>query len=83
MADRSSSSGSVSSRKLLAQRAAALARFAKWEANHPASLSPAAAIGAIGALFETLPPASRTRPVDPAGVMAFHQLLSALSERRR
>jgi hypothetical protein len=55
------------------ERAAALERFADWEASHPARLSPGVALEAIGALYQLLPPAGRRRPVDPAGVMALHE----------
>ena len=57
----------------------ALERFAVWEATHPIRLSPSAALEAIGALYELLPPSGRRRPVDPAGVMALHATLSILS----
>ena len=59
-------------------RAAALEQFAVWEASHPIRLSPGAALEAIGALYELLPPSGRRRPVDPAGVMALHATLSLL-----
>ena len=61
------------------ERAEALERFAAWEATHPSRLSPSAALEAIGALYEVLPPSARCRPVDPAGVMALHQTLSRLA----
>jgi hypothetical protein len=56
-------------------REAALARFARWEADHPAHLEPAAAIAAVAALYDLLPASSRLRAPDPSGVMAFHALL--------
>jgi hypothetical protein len=60
------------------ERAEALGRFSAWEAAHPIRLSPGAALEAIGALYELLPPSARRRPVDPSGVMAFHQALGIL-----
>ena len=63
-------------------RAAALERFARWEACHPQHLSPAAALAAAAALYELLPAESRTRPVDPSGVMAFHALLARAAAAR-
>jgi hypothetical protein len=56
-------------------RAAALDRFARWEAEHPARVAAAVAIGAVTALYELLPPGSRRRAPDPSGVMVFHALL--------
>jgi hypothetical protein len=59
-------------------REAALERFARWEEEHPATFSPAAAIAAATALYELLPAESRVRAVDPSGVMAFHAILSRI-----
>ena len=42
-------------------------------------LTPAAAISAIGRLYELLPPESRRRAVDPAGVARMHEALRHLS----
>jgi hypothetical protein len=61
------------------ERAEAFERFALWEATHPIRLSPGAALEAIGALYELLPPSARRRRVDPAGVMTLHETLSLLS----
>ena len=61
------------------ERTRALEQFAAWEATHPARLSGPAALEAIGALYELLPPSGRSRPVDPTGVMALHKMLDALS----
>ena len=61
------------------ERAEAFERFALWEASHPIRLSPSAALEAIGALYDLLPPSGRERPVDPAGVMALHRTLRLLS----
>ena len=64
---------------LLRVRSEALARFATWEASHAIKLTPAAAIAAIGTLYRLLPPESRRRPVDPAGVARMHEALRHLS----
>ena len=56
-------------------REAALARFERWEADHPAHLGPGAALAAVAALYDLLPVSSRLRAPDPSGVMAFHALL--------
>ena len=42
-------------------------------------LSPAAAIAAIGTLYDLLPAESRRRAVDPAGVARMHEALRHLS----
>jgi hypothetical protein len=60
----------------IAARQAALQRFARWEDRHPAMLTPSAAVAAASALYDMLSAESRSRPVDPAGVMTFHALLS-------
>ena len=60
-------------------RAPALARFEAWESSHAMRLTPAAAISAIGRLYELLPPESRRRAVDPAGVARMHEALRHLS----
>jgi hypothetical protein len=57
-------------------RAAAFERFARWEAEHPAKLTPAAAIAAATALYDLIPAESRVRAVDPSGVMTLHALMS-------
>ena len=57
-------------------REAALKRFARWEAEHPASRPASAAIAAVAALYELLPPESRRRAPDPSGVIAFHELMA-------
>ncbi len=56
-------------------REAALARFARWEADHPTRLEPAAAIAGVAALYDLLPASSRLCPPDPSGIMAFHAAL--------
>ena len=63
---------------LVRQRAEALARFAEWEASHPAMMSPEAAVASIGALYELLPAASRQRQIDTAGVRRMHDALRHL-----
>jgi hypothetical protein len=65
---------------LLRLRAEGLARFATWESSHVMRLTPAAAIAAIGTLYRLLPPESRRRPVDPAGVARMHEALRHLSQ---
>jgi hypothetical protein len=60
-------------------RARAFARFAEWEAAHPATLTPAAAVASIGALYQLLPSASRQRPIDTAGIARMHDALRRLS----
>lgn len=67
-------------RGLLRVRAEAWARFAMWESSHVTRLTPAAAIAAIGTLYCLLPPESRRRPVDPAGVARMHEALRHLSQ---
>jgi hypothetical protein len=42
-------------------------------------LTPAAAVAAIGTLYELLPPESRRWPVDPSGVARMHDALRRLS----
>ena len=64
---------------LLRIRAHALARFATWESSHGMRLTPAAAIAAIGTLYQLLPPESRRRSVDPSGVTRMHERLRHLS----
>jgi hypothetical protein len=64
---------------LLRARIAGFERFAKWEATHPASLTPAAAVASIGALYALLPIQARRRPIDPSGVGRMHDALRHLS----
>ena len=63
----------------LRARADALARFAEWALLHPATLTPEAAVAAIGSLYELLPAASRQRRIDTAGVARLHDALRRLS----
>jgi hypothetical protein len=42
-------------------------------------LTPAAAVAAIGTLYQLLPPESRRRAIDPAGVARMHEALRHLS----
>jgi hypothetical protein len=65
--------------KLARARAEALARFAEWESTHPATMTPAAAVAAVGALYSLLPVSSRHRPVDPSGVACLQRALGHLS----
>jgi hypothetical protein len=64
---------------LVRERADCFARFAAWEASHPARLPPAAAVAAIGALYQLLPPTSRRRPIDTSGVARLHAALRHLT----
>lgn len=64
---------------LLRVRAEALARFAIWESSHVMRLTPAAAVAAIGTLYQLLPPESRRRAIDTAGVARMHETLRHLS----
>jgi hypothetical protein len=64
--------------KMLRARAEGLARFAEWEASNPMPLTPGAAVAAIGALYRLLPPASRQRPVNTAGVARMQDALRHL-----
>ena len=63
----------------LRARADALARFAEWASSHPTRLTPEAAVGAIGSLYELLPAASRHRRIDTAGVARLQDALRRLS----
>lgn len=63
---------------LLHRRAEGFARFAQWEASHPATMTPGVAVASIGALYELLPAASRRRPVDASGVSRLHEALRHL-----
>ena len=60
-------------------RTEALARFAAWESSHVMRLTPAAAVAAIGTLYQLLPPESRRRAIDTAGVARMHEALRHLS----
>ena len=64
---------------LIRERARAFEQYAAWAADHPARVSAGAGLEAIGAIYELLPRASRSRPVDPAGVMTLHKTLGALA----
>jgi hypothetical protein len=64
---------------LLRARTERLERFAIWSSLHPPMLTPAAAVASIGSLYQLLPPASRQRPVDTAGVARMHAVRRLLS----
>ena len=64
---------------LLRIQAEALARFATWGVVHVMRLTSAAAVAAIGTLYQLLPPASRRRAINPAGVARMHEALRHLS----
>lgn len=69
-------------RAALLARAAALQRFARWEASHQAPLSASAAIAGIAALYELLPREDRSRPPDPTGVRTLHALMARVAAGR-
>jgi len=64
---------------LVRRRATSLDRYAQWESTHPTVLGSAAALEAIGALYEILPTAVRERPVDASGVICLHRILKHVS----
>ena len=66
-------------RKLVRQRAEALSRFSDWEARHPTYLDAAAAVAAIGFLYDQLPPEGRVRTVDVSGIQCMRRVLAVLS----
>ncbi len=68
-------------RTAMTARAAALARFNEWEARQRSTLSAADAVAGIGFLYDQLPAAARTRPVDVSGIRALHRALAMLSLR--
>jgi len=70
--------GSKELARAIRARRDALARFAEWESSHPATLTPEAAVAAIGALYQLLPIASRRRPIDTSGVARLHEALRRL-----
>ena len=55
-----------------------LERFSAWEKTHPRVLTSRAALNGVGFLYDLLPEAARTRPVDPSGVQALQRALSVL-----
>jgi hypothetical protein len=62
----------------LLERAERLRRFNAWEAQHPLKLDGAAAIAAVGALYELIPADFRKRPFDPEGLCTMRRALSHL-----
>lgn len=68
-------------RELLSWRDEALARFERWSGRMPTALDPAATLACLGFLWDLLPPDSRQRPVDTAGVAAMHRMLAGLPGR--
>jgi hypothetical protein len=72
-------SSSANLASLVRARVEGFVRFAEWEASHPAILTPADAIAAIGTLYQLLPPASRRRSIDATGVGRMHDALRHLS----
>jgi hypothetical protein len=71
----------IADKALLIRRERALERFAAWEALHPATTTPQAALSGIGLLYELLPPEARSRPVDTSGVHRLHRCLAVLKRR--
>jgi hypothetical protein len=67
----------------LRRRAEGLTRHERWAARHPAVRSAAEGIAGVASLYELLPPESRVRAVDPAGVSLLHRALSVLSATLR
>ena len=65
---------------LVRRRAASLERYSRWAVEHPAPLSPAAAVEAIGALLDMMPYAARERPADPTGIARLHRALKHLAQ---
>ena len=63
---------------------ARLARYARWEAENPVSLSPEQGIQAVGALYDLLPPEARTVNDDPRyeGVQRMNVVTAKLGSRR-
>jgi hypothetical protein len=59
-------------------RAAALARFNRWEAEHPIEMPILQAISGVGTLYELIPLESRHLDIDPHGVKTMHQALAHL-----
>ena len=65
-------------RELLAERLEGFERFAEWERSHPLRPDPRAAIAGISRLYNLLPDSSRSRPVDPTGIVEMRRCLSVL-----
>jgi hypothetical protein len=63
----------------LIQREKQLERYSRIEAGLPSSPAcPARSIAGIGWLYDLLPQSSRSRPVDPSGVVELHRCLAVL-----
>jgi hypothetical protein len=63
----------------LIHREKQLERYSRLEAGLPLSPPcPAKSIAGIGWLYDLLPQASRSRPVDPSGVVELHRCLAVL-----
>jgi hypothetical protein len=73
---------SSADRKSLQERKAALDRFNAWAERNPMRLTPADAVAAAGRLYDLLPSAARTRPIDCAGIMTLHRLLTRIDRAR-
>lgn len=65
------------------ERNAALGRYEAWESTHPHELDPAAAVRAVGFLYELLPHDTRHRDDDRRfeGVRRMREALAVLGPR--
>lgn len=63
----------------LIEREKQLERYSSLEGGLPSTPAcPAISIAGIGWLFDLLPQASRSRPVEPSGVIELHRCLAVL-----
>jgi len=69
-------------RQLLHWRSGALKRYEGWSRGGPSALDAAATLACLGFLWELLPPETRQRPVDTAGVATMHRLLAGFTSRQ-
>jgi hypothetical protein len=66
--------------ELVRRRAASLERYSRWALEHPTPLSPSAAVEAIGALLDMMPPEARKQRTDPTGIALLHGALKHLAQ---
>ena len=68
----------------LRQRARGLEAFARWEKAHPHRIEGAAALAAVGGLYELLPLEARSREADPdfEGVQRLHAIFERWGRAR-